>query len=102
MSFLLVYATLWFLLGRLSCATECDFSGGWAKREQSSCGASLTQCGVGLQNRCCPTGSYCYGEDRGTGYCCPDNSDCYEDILNVPRVRELPLVIIARANLLII
>lgn len=70
-----------------ACATNCNFTGGYAIREPERCtGDSPVTCDGGfLSKRCCPAGYYCDLTDNA--YCCPTEGDCVKSVLDVPRVR---------------
>lgn len=72
-----------------SLATDCNFSGGFAKRQKEACAADSdapVQCKDGFSHRCCPKGYFCRYTSNDNAYCCPTDKDCYDDLVNVPRV----------------
>lgn len=80
------------VLATTACATNCNFTGGYAIREPERCnGDSPVTCDGGyLSKRCCPAGYYCDLTDNA--YCCPTQGGCVKSVLDVPRVRvALPI-----------
>lgn len=56
--------------------------GGWNLRvDTSECPGNVpVNCGVGLQTRCCPSGTTCAG--NSTNICCPNGNNCADTIAN--------------------